>query len=176
MAYRFPVKGCHVSYSHYHHDYPATDIFAARGCKFVSPVNGRVDEVGRHDHWSPRTNKGSERGGLFVSIVGVDGVRYYGSHLEKVVPGIKRGLIVKRGELLGRVGNTGDARGIATHLHFGISWTTPRHIWWVRRGEVYPWPFLDAWRAGNVHKSPVAAVRRALHRAGKRVPPCSADC
>lgn len=176
MAYRFPVKGCHVSYSHYHHDYPATDIFAARGCKFVSPVNGRVDEVGRHDHWSPRTNKGAERGGLFVSIVGVDGVRYYGSHLEKVVPGIRRGLIVKRGELLGRVGNTGDARGIATHLHFGISWTTPRHIWWVRRGEVYPWPFLDAWRAGNVHKSPVAAVRRALHRAGKRVPPCSADC
>src|SRR5689334_15521866 len=36
--YVFPVQGCSVSYGHSHHDYPATDIFAARGCKVVSPV------------------------------------------------------------------------------------------------------------------------------------------
>jgi peptidoglycan LD-endopeptidase LytH len=176
FTYRFPVKGCHVSYSHYHHDYPATDIFAARGCRFVSPINGTVDEVSRHDHWSPSTNKGSQRGGLFVSVIGVDGVRYYGSHLEKVAPGIKPGVTVKRGQVLGRIGNSGDARGIATQVHFGISWTTPHHIWWIRRGVIYPWPYLDAWRAGHLHKSPVAAIRRALHKAGKRVPPCTADC
>jgi peptidoglycan LD-endopeptidase LytH len=176
FTYRFPIKGCHVSYSHFHHDYPATDIFAARGCDFVSPINGRVYEVSHHDHWSPTTNRGSQRGGLSVSVIGVDGVRYYGSHLESVPRAIRPGVTVKRGQLLGHVGNTGDARGIATHLHFGLSWPTPRHVWWVRRGEVYPWPYLDAWHAGRVHKSPVAAVRRALHRAGKRVPPCQADC
>jgi hypothetical protein len=63
---------------------------------------------------------------------------------------------------IGKVGNTGDARGGATHMHYGISWPTAHGIWWVRRGELYPWPYLDAWRAG-VMRSPGVAVR-ALHR------------
>lgn len=176
VRYRFPIKGCSVSYGHYHHDYPATDIFAARGCDFVAPVAGTVDEVSRHDHWSSSTNRGGQRGGRSVSIVGVDGVRYYGSHLNRVAKGIHAGLQVHRGQLLGHVGNSGDAAGIATHLHFGISWPTRHGVWWVRRGEVYPWPYLDAWRTGHHYKSPVKAVRRALHRAGKRVAKCSADC
>jgi murein DD-endopeptidase MepM/ murein hydrolase activator NlpD len=39
----------------------------------------------------------------------------------------------KAGQLLGRVGNSGDARLVAPHLHFGISWETPKGVWWVRR-------------------------------------------
>src|SRR4051794_33326509 len=42
--YVFPVR-CSVSYAHSHHDYPATDIMAARGCPVVAATNGRVDEV-----------------------------------------------------------------------------------------------------------------------------------
>src|SRR5579875_1897150 len=145
FTYSFPVRGCRVSYSDYHHDYPATDIFAHRGCEFVAVISGRVDEVSYHDHWSPSTNKGSQRGGRSVSIVGVDGVRYYGSHLERIARGIKPGVRVRRGRLLGRVGSSGDARGISPELHFGISWTTRHGVWWVRRGEVWPWSFLDAW-------------------------------
>jgi peptidoglycan LD-endopeptidase LytH len=175
VAYRFPVAHCKFSYSHSHHDYPATDIFANTGCRFVAPVSGRVDEVQRHDHWNPRTNLGSTRGGLSVSIVGVDGGRYYGSHLSKIASGIRPGVKVVVGELLGRVGRSGDARFIGSHLHFGISWPTRKGIWWIRRGEVWPWRYLDAWHAHR-NNSPVHAVRLALKKAGRRVPPCSADC
>ena len=71
-----------MSYGRSHHDYPATDIFAARGCTVVAPVTGRVDEVSTVDRWSSSTDRGADRGGRFFSIVGDDGVRYYGSHLQ----------------------------------------------------------------------------------------------
>ena len=174
FRYTFPIHGCAASYGRTHHDYPATDIFAARGCRFVAPISGRVDEVSRVDRWSAGTDLGGQRGGRYVSIVGRDGVRYYGSHLMQVARGIAPGVMVTRGQVLGYVGSSGDAS--AVHLHFGISWTTRHGIWWVRRGEVWPWRFLDAWRSGYVHRSPVARVQRALDRAGRRVPPCSADC
>lgn len=174
FRYTFPIHGCAASYGRTHHDYPATDIFAARGCRFVAPISGRVDEVSRIDLWSASTDLGSQRGGRYVSIVGRDGVRYYGSHLMQVARGIAPGVRVSRGQVLGFVGSSGDAS--AVHLHFGISWTTRHGIWWVRRGEVWPWRFLDAWRAGYLHRCPVAAVQGALDRAGRRVPPCSADC
>jgi murein DD-endopeptidase MepM/ murein hydrolase activator NlpD len=174
--YRFPVAHCRVSYERYHHDYPATDIFAAKGCPFVAPIAGTVDEVSRHDRWNPRRDLGATRGGLSVSIIGIDGVRYYGSHLSRIAKGIRPGTHVREGRLLGRVGKTGDARDIGYHLHFGISWPTRHHIWWVRRGEVWPYRFITAWRHGHRHVSPVHAVTAALRRAGRRVPRCSADC
>lgn len=171
--YVFPLR-CRTSYGHTHHDYPATDIFAARGCRFVSPVAGRVDEVSYTDRWSSSTNRGDTRGGLSVSVVGRDGVRYYGSHLERIAPGIKPGLVVGVGTLLGYVGNTGSARGTTTHLHFGISWPTRAGVWWVRRGEVYPWPYLDSWKAGG-QKSPAAAVEAKRRKVGT-VPACPSYC
>ena len=175
VRYVFPVAGCRVSYGHVHHDYPATDVFAARGCAFVAPVDGRVDEVSRVDRWDPGADRASQRGGLSVSLVGVDGVRYYGSHLMSIAPGVAPGLAVRAGRVLGRVGNTGNARRTASHLHFGISWPTPGGVWWVRRGVLYPWPYLDAWRRGR-DRSPAAAVRAARARAGATVPPCDAAC
>jgi peptidoglycan LD-endopeptidase LytH len=173
--YVFPVQGCRVSYGRSHHDYPATDIFAARGCAFVAPVDGVVDEVGRRDVWDPATNRGADRGGRFVSVVGVDQVRYYGSHLGSVAPEIAPGVKVRAGQLLGRVDSSGNAEGISPHLHFGLSWPTRPGIWWIRRGVVYPWPYLDAWRAGT-NRSPAPAVRTARAAAGSDVPPCRAGC
>jgi murein DD-endopeptidase MepM/ murein hydrolase activator NlpD len=172
--YAFPVSGCTTSYARSHHDYPATDVFAARGCAFVAPVAGRVDEVTYTDSWNGSTNKGADRGGLSVSVVGVDGVRYYGSHLSAIAAGIRPGVSVAAGTRLGSVGNTGSARGIATHLHFGVSWPTRNGVWWVRRGEVYPWPYLDSWRAGG-DRSPASAVA-AKHRSTGDVPPCPSYC
>jgi murein DD-endopeptidase MepM/ murein hydrolase activator NlpD len=151
-----------VSYGHSHHDYPATDMFAPVGCAIVSPVDGVVDEVSTVDRWNPATNLGADRGGLSFSIIGVDGVRYYGSHLSVLNANIRPGVHVKAGQSIGKVGRSGDARGGPSHMHFGISWPTPHGWWWVRRGELYPWPYLDAWRAG-IMRSPAAAVR-ALHR------------
>jgi murein DD-endopeptidase MepM/ murein hydrolase activator NlpD len=176
--YVFPVQplaSCAVSYGHFHHDYPATDIFARHGCRFVAPTDGTVTEVARVDRWDPSSDRGSDRGGRSVAMVGADGVRYYGSHLGLVAAGIQPGAPVRAGQLLGLIDNSGDARAVPTHLHFGISWPTRPGIWWVRRGVVYPWPFLDSWRAGG-NRSPARAVRAALAEAGTPEPPCRSGC
>ena len=167
----FPVADCEVNYARAHHDYAATDILAKKGCKFVSPVNGVVDEVNRVDNWSGKTNLGIDRGGLYVSIIGDDGVRYYGSHLSSVVASIQPGVVVKAGRVLGKIGSSGSARGTAPHLHFGISWPTPTqpNVWWVRRGVVLPFKYLDAWKAGK-DLSPVKAVAAAKLKYGE-IPP-----
>jgi murein DD-endopeptidase MepM/ murein hydrolase activator NlpD len=167
--YVFPVAGCEVNYARAHHDYAATDILAKAGCKFVAPINGVVDEVNRTDLWSGKTNLGIDRGGLYVSIIGEDGVRYYGSHLRTIPASIQPGVAVKAGRLLGAIGATGSARGTAPHLHFGISWPTPPDTWWVRRGEVLPWKYLDAWKAGK-DLSPVKEVNARKLKIGE-IPP-----
>jgi len=153
--YTFPVAGCTVTYSKYHHDYPAADIFGKKGCAFVSPVAGIVDEVNSVDKWSGKTNLGSDRGGLSISIIGDDGLRYYGSHLSKIEANIVPGYKVATGEKLGEIGSTGSARGTKPHLHFGISYPTEKGIWWVRRGvglekgKTSPWKYLQAWQVGK---------------------------
>jgi len=153
--YTFPVAGCTVTYSKYHHDYPASDIFAKKGCAFVSPIAGVVDEVNAVDKWSGKTNLGADRGGLSISILGDDGLRYYGSHLSKIEANIVPGYKVATGEKLGEIGSTGSARGTKPHLHFGISYPTEKGIWWVRRGvglemgKTSPWKYLQAWQAGK---------------------------
>jgi murein DD-endopeptidase MepM/ murein hydrolase activator NlpD len=170
-VYVFPVPDCKVNYARAHHDYPATDILAKQGCKFVSPIDGVVDEVSRTDTWSGKTNLGIERGGLYVSVIGTDGVRYYGSHLRTVVRSIQPGVSVKAGQILGTIGSTGSARGTSPHLHFGISWPTPTqpNVWWVRRGAVLPWKYLEAWNKGQ-DLSPAKAVAKQLAKVGE-IPP-----
>ena len=162
--YAFPVAGCTVTYSKYHHDYPAADIFGKKGCAFVAPTAGVVDEVNAVDRWSGKTNLGPDRGGLSISIVGDDGVRYYGSHLSKIEAKIIPGYRVATGEKLGEIGSTGSARGTKAHLHFGISYPTEKGIWWIRRGvgleskgKTPPFKYLQAWQAGNDLKPKVVA-------------------
>jgi murein DD-endopeptidase MepM/ murein hydrolase activator NlpD len=170
----FPVRGCAASPSASHHDYPASDIFTQRGCRFVAVTSGRVDEVSAVDRWDPGTDDGATRGGLSVSIVGDDGVRYYGSHLLRIGAGIRPGARVRPGQVLGLIDNSGDARYTPTHVHFGLSWPTRPGVWWVRRGEVWPQRYLAAWRAGR-DLSPAAEVRQARRRTGA-VPPCRVEC
>jgi murein DD-endopeptidase MepM/ murein hydrolase activator NlpD len=131
-----------------------------------------VDEVSTVDRWDPGTNRGADRGGLSFSVVGTDGVRYYGSHLSTLV--VRPGQRVTAGQQVGTVGSTGSARGTSPHLHLGISWPTRHGVWWVRRGEVAPWRYLDSWRTGG-SRSPAAAVEAAHRRLGD-VPPCPGYC
>jgi murein DD-endopeptidase MepM/ murein hydrolase activator NlpD len=147
--YVFPIVGCDYTYAKAHHDYPATDILAKAGCKYVAVTSGVIDEVNRIDSWSGKTNLGVDRGGLYVSFIGTDGVRYYASHLRTIPQSIQPGVEIKAGRLLGTVGATGSARGTKPHIHFGLSWSTPPQTWWVRRGMVWPWKYLDAWKAGK---------------------------
>jgi murein DD-endopeptidase MepM/ murein hydrolase activator NlpD len=154
-GYVYPVAG-RTSYGRTHHDYPATDIFAPCGTAVRAVTDGVVLEVSRVDRWDPRQDDGAERGGLFVSLLGDDGVRYYGAHLSRVQAGIEAGVRVRRGDPLGNVGDTG--RASACHLHFGVSPPCARTgDWWIRRGVVWPWSYLDSWRAGG-QASPVRAV------------------
>lgn len=158
--YVFPVIGCTVKYVKAHHDYPATDILAKKGCTVVAVTNGVVEYVALKDLWSGKTNLGEDRGGLSIAIIGDDGVRYYGSHFSKIEAGIDVGVRVVAGQKIGEVGNTGSARGTSPHLHFGISWPTTPTDWKIRRGKISPFLYLNAWKSG-IDKSPVAEVNKA---------------
>ncbi len=164
--YVFPVANCKATYGKYHHDYPATDIQAKKGCAFVAPINGVIEDVNVKDVWSGKTNLGKDRGGLSISIIGDDGVRYYGSHLSKIETGIAPGVVVTAGQKLGEVGSSGSARGTKPHLHFGISYPTKPGDWVIRRGVIYPWKYLDAWKVGK-DLSPAKAIETARVKAGK---------
>lgn len=154
-AFTFPVQGT-ASYSRTHHDYPASDIIAACGTPVVAITDGIVLATSPVDTYDPKVNAGATRGGLSVSILGNDGVRYYGSHLSSIDPKATPGARVSRGQRLGKVGDTGDAS--ACHLHFGISPPCLRvGDWWIQRGVVWPWRYLDSWRTGGA-RSPVAEV------------------
>lgn len=167
FSYVYPVSGCKTTFPWYHHDYPAADIKARLGCAFVAPIGGVVQDVSRKDRWSGKTNLGQDRGGLSVSIIGDDGVRYYGSHLSKVEEGIEPGVRVEVGQKLGEIGRSGSARGIPKpHLHFGISYQTQPGDWEIRRGAIKPWKYLEAWKKGE-SLSPVKEVAKAKKRSVK---------
>lgn len=128
--YVFPLVG-DVSYGPGHHDYPATDIFAAIGAPVVSVTRSVVLRLSR-------TEVG--KGGITVTLRGEDGWRYYYAHLSRLVGGLAAGDVVEAGTLLGWSGNTGNARTTAPHLHFGISLYGPT------KGEISPYPYLQTWR------------------------------
>ncbi len=153
-VYVFPFAGRDVSYGTTHHDYPAADVFGC-GALVLAPTSGTVLETRMFDPWDPAVNDPATRGGLFVSLLGDDGVRYYAAHLETVT--VDPGQPVAPGEQLGVMGQTGNARNSACHTHFGISWPCPDPEWEVRRGEIWPAPYLDAWRAGE-QRSPATEV------------------
>jgi peptidoglycan LD-endopeptidase LytH len=148
FVYFFPVQPsevCDYSEGTQGHGYPATDIFCPTGTEFVAVTDGLVDFVSTEDRWDPDIDDPGTRGGLAVAIIGDDGIRYYGSHLSEVEPGVAVGAGVSGGQLLGKVGSTGDARGRDPHLHFGISRPTYPEDWHTRRGEVDPFSYLEAW-------------------------------
>jgi len=170
-VYVFPIVGCKATYAKSHHDYQATDIQANAGCKYVAPIGGTITEVATKDIWNSKKNLGDTRGGLSVTLVGDDGVRYYGSHFKSIEAGIVPGVVVIAGQTLAYIGATGSARGTKPHVHFGISWPTPveSNVWWVRRGVLYPWAYLDAWKAGT-DKSPFNTVEKLRKKLGD-IPP-----
>lgn len=154
LVYVFPFVGKKVSYGHRHHDYPATDVFGC-GAGVVAPIGGTITQTRTFDPWNPKVNDPATRGGKYVSMLGDDGVRYYFAHLAEV--DVQVGDVVDGGAQLGIMGQTGDARNSACHTHVGISWPCTGREWAVRRGEVWPWKYLDAWRTGE-QLSPVAEV------------------
>lgn len=114
----------------------ALDIMAKKGTRVVSADDGVVLRVTTND-----------LGGRVVYVA--DPSRrfvYYYAHLDKWVYPLREGQRVKRGELLGTVGTTGNAPRNAPHLHFQIMRMTPGGQYW-NGPPVNPIPHLR--RKGN---------------------------
>ena len=122
------------------------------GSVVIAVTDGVVDEVSRVDKWDAATNDGSVRGGLWVTLIGDDAVRYHASHLSSVLPGIEAGVRVHAGQMIGFSGNSGNATRTPPQVHFGISHPTYPGDWKVRRGEIWPYDFLKAWTRGEERK------------------------
>lgn len=91
------------------------DIFARRGTPVVSATNGYVWRMGY-----------GSLGGNYVFIVGAGARRYYYAHLVGFAPGLAEGQLVGAGQVIGYVGNTGNAAYTPPHLHFGIYYGSRR--------------------------------------------------
>jgi peptidoglycan LD-endopeptidase LytH len=66
---------------------------------------------------------------------------YYYAHLDGYVEGLREGMRVKRGDVIGFVGSTGDADARTPHLHFAIFELGPERLWWKGKA-VNPYPGL----------------------------------
>jgi peptidoglycan LD-endopeptidase LytH len=109
----------------------AIDIMAARNTPVVAATDGTVIKLFQ-----------SERGGITLYQLGTDNrTVYYYAHLERYADGIAENRFARRGELLGYVGDSGNAGKDNCHLHFSI-WlvTDPKRFW---DGEnINPYPLL----------------------------------
>ena len=109
----------------------AIDIMAARNTPVVAAVDGHIIKLFQ-----------SERGGITLYQLGTDNrTVYYYAHLERYADGLVENRFMRRGELLGYVGDSGNAGRDNCHLHFSI-WlvTDPKRYW---DGEnLNPYPLL----------------------------------
>lgn len=112
----FPVDGPHSYINDWGfarsggRSHQGTDVMAARGTPVVAVVSGRIR----------RTAYGSGLGGTIIWLNGNNGSSYYYAHLDGIAGGISAGTSVVAGQTIGFVGNSGNARGGACHLHFEI--------------------------------------------------------
>ena len=101
------------------------DIMAPRGTKVMSATEGLIADL-----------RNNNLGGKVIWIMGPGGSWHYYAHLDEHKRDLAVGDYVKKGELIGYVGNTGNARHTAPHLHYGI------YLNGKGRGAVNPYPFL----------------------------------
>lgn len=85
------------------------DIFAPRGTELYAVERGVIDNVGT-----------GSLGGIKLWLVGESGTSYYYAHLSAYADGLRDGMVVEAGDLVGYVGDTGNAVGTPPHLHFEI--------------------------------------------------------
>jgi peptidoglycan LD-endopeptidase LytH len=84
----------------------------------------------------------SQAGGLTVyQFDPTQTFSYYYAHLDRYAPGLAEHQAVRRGELLGYVGSTGNASEEAPHLHFAIARLDTDRSWW-KGDPINPYPLL----------------------------------
>ena len=110
----------------------AIDILAPRGTEVVAVEDGKVAKIFT-----------SKAGGLTVyQFDPSETFVYYYAHLDSYAPGLQEGAMLRKGDLVGTVGTTGNAPKDTPHLHFAILKLDPDKRWW---GGTALDPFL-VWR------------------------------
>ncbi|MEO8593346.1 MAG: M23 family metallopeptidase [Candidatus Solibacter sp.] len=113
------------------HAHEAIDIMSPRGTPVLAVVEGNVAKLFT-----------SKPGGL--TVYQFDNAQrwcYYYAHLDRYAAGIKEGTLLRKGDVLGYVGSTGNAAPEAPHLHFAVFQLGPEKHWWEGTA-VDPLPFL----------------------------------
>ena len=112
-----------------HHE--ALDIMAPTGTPVRAAGDGKVVKLFN-----------SKAGGMTLyQFDPAEQYAYYYAHLDRYADGIKEGMQLKRGDLLGYVGASGNADPNAPHLHFAVFALTPEKQWW-KGTPVNPYPLL----------------------------------
>jgi peptidoglycan LD-endopeptidase LytH len=98
----------------------AIDIMAPRGTPVRAVEDGRVAKLFR-----------SIAGGLTIYLFDpTETFSYYYAHLDRYATGLQEGHQVRRGDLIGYVGITGNAAEDAPHLHFAVFLLGAKRQWW----------------------------------------------
>ncbi len=114
------------------HRHEALDIVAPRGTPVVAVGDGRVAKLFK-----------SAAGGLTIYQVDPEGrFAYYYAHLDGYAPDLREGRSLKRGELLGYVGTSGNAPPQTPHLHFAIFRLGADRRWWAGT-PINPYAYLN---------------------------------
>ncbi len=99
----------------------AIDIMAPEGTPVIAAADGTIEKLF------------FSRGGGGITIYERSPDQkwmYYYAHLQGYAPGLHEGQQVKRGQVIGRVGHTGDASAAGPHLHFAVNSMAPGERWW----------------------------------------------
>jgi len=117
----------------------AIDIMAPEGTPVVAAADGEVEKL--------FFSKGG--GGITLYVRSPDQRwAYYYAHLQGYAPGVTEGQQVKRGQVLGRVGHTGNASPSGPHLHFAINRMQPGEKWYDG-APINPYPLLAGKKASG---------------------------
>ncbi|HYN22148.1 MAG TPA: M23 family metallopeptidase, partial [Thermoanaerobaculia bacterium] len=101
----------------------AIDIMASRNTPVLAVEGGRIAKLFT-----------SKQGGLTLyQFDPSETYAYYYAHLERYATGVQEGANVRRGQVIGFVGSSGNAGPDNPHLHFAIFLLTPEKRWWEGR-------------------------------------------
>jgi peptidoglycan LD-endopeptidase LytH len=130
----------------------AIDIPAPRGTPVVAVDDGAIEKLFR-----------SAPGGLTVYEFDRDRAYcYYYAHLDRYADDLKEGMAVKRGDVIGYVGTSGNAPPGTPHLHFTIFKLGPEKQWW-KGTAVNPFPLWVVARAAAPDRARWAAANQRKH-------------
>lgn len=109
----------------------AIDIPAAQGTPVVAVADGQIIKLFQ-----------SERGGTTIYQLSTDKkLLFYYAHLQRYADGLSEGKFVRQGEVIGYVGDTGNAGPGNYHLHFSIAVVSDPKLYWEGT-SINPYPLL----------------------------------